>query len=322
MTTADIATQETSQPHLHLIVTRNLPTGAERTEFYRRVRRGQFIAVIRGVYMPKEVWNSLDRHAKYRAITQSVGQLHDEPVFSHHSAAALWRLPWVGPWPQRAHVLVEERSGGNSTRSTVRHAVGIPSTNDEIDGCLVTTLERTIVDIASVANFGQAVTVADAALRRATHPINDAPRSTITRNDLLAELDRVSPTHGHTKARAAIEFSNGLADRPGESMSRVSMFRAKLPVPELQVPMMGASGRTWVVDFWWPRANLIGEFDGEWKYTDPEFMAGRTRHQVLLDEKFREDDLRAAGHSFSRWGWKVAISPAQLRAHLRSAGLV
>ena len=78
------------------------------------------------------------------------------------------------------------------------------------------------------------------------------------------------------------------------------MHLAHLPAPQLQVVLYGASGQRYVVDFWWPGCRLIGEFDGAFKYSDPEFMRGRTAHQVLLDEKHREDDLRAAGYGFSR----------------------
>jgi hypothetical protein len=284
--------------------------------------RGEFTMIVRGVYLAADVWAALDRHARYRTVVKAAALLHDGALFSHHSAAVLWRLPWVGAWPRRAHVLTPPRGGGHSTRSVLRHAADIPDMQEYIDGLAVTTLARTVADVACIANFEQAVAVADAALRRTEHPIAGVPRTSLRRNDLLAELVRLSPTHGGAKARAALGFADGLADRPGESVSRVSMFRARLPTPELQVELAGASGRIWTVDFWWPDSNLIGEFDGKWKYTDPEYMNGRTPHQVLLDEKDREDDLRAARHGLARWGWAVATSPARLRDRLSSAGLV
>ncbi|HEU4849394.1 MAG TPA: hypothetical protein VFS93_03195 [Terrimesophilobacter sp.] len=144
---------------------------------------------------------------------------------------------------------------------------------------------------------------------------------TVEREDLLAELAGVPIHQGVAKARRAIEFADGRADRPGESMSRVSIQRAQLTTPCLQQPLYGLSGRMWTVDFWWPEFNVIGEFDGKWKYTDPAYMNGRTSQQVMLDEKDREDDLRAAGHGFARWDWAVAISPTALRTRLVAAGV-
>ena len=92
-------------------------------------------------------------------------------------------------------------------------------------------------------------------------------------------------------------------------------------MPLLQVALVGASGARYIVDFYWPCLRLIGEFDGKSKYEDPEFLRGRTAAQALADEKYREDDLRAAGYSFSRWGWAVALSPARLATQLRRAGV-
>jgi hypothetical protein len=88
-----------------------------------------------------------------------------------------------------------------------------------------------------------------------------------------------------------------------------------------KVALAGASGRIYIVDFWWPQFNMIGEFDGDAKYTDPEFLRGRTPEQALLDEKLREDDLRAAGHGMCRWRWSTAMSVHSLHAHLRAAGI-
>ena len=92
-------------------------------------------------------------------------------------------------------------------------------------------------------------------------------------------------------------------------------------MPQLQVTITGASGCSWTVDFWWPEFNVIGEFDGKFKYTDPEFLKGRTPAQAVYEEKLREDDLRAAGHGMSRWSWPIAISPRLLREHLVAAGV-
>lgn len=305
----------------HFTIVRAFTVQAERSAFYRRVGRGEFVCVTRGVYVKAGLWNAMDRHARHRTRIKAAAVDYPEATFSHHSAAALWRLPWVGDWPRRVHVVAAPANGGRSTSGVFRHTTGDCADPAYIDGLAVTSLARTVVDVASVATFGQSVTVADAALRRTAHPLHGVPLTSLMREELLRALDRISLTHGAVKARAAIEFSNGLADRPGESMSRVSMLRAGLPAPELQVGIAGASGRIWPVDFWWPVFNLIGEFDGKWKYTDPEFLCGRTPHQVLLDEKAREDDLRAAGHGFSRWDWQVAISPARLRDTLRAAGL-
>ena len=306
----------------HLVLTREFLTPGERQQFFSKCRRGEFVAVIRGVYVQAEQWRRMDSDARHRTRAKATAaRAEHELVFSHHSAVALWRLPWVGQWPSVVHVLDEVSSGGRSNASLFRHTTGVPGLLASIEGLTVTTLARTVVDVARVATFGQAVTIADAALRRTEHPLELVPRTFLTRPDLFRELDAVPLRHGSAKARAVLDFADAAADRPGESMSRVSMLKARLPSPILQAKVVGASGRVWIVDFWWPDFNLVGEFDGRLKYSDPEFLRGRTPELALADEKYREDDIRAAGHGMSRWGWRIALSPGLLRAHLITAGL-
>lgn len=202
-----------------------------------------------------------------------------------------------------------------------RHTTGHPSNTVDVDGVTVTTLARTCVDIARTQPFGCAVAVVDAALRRVDHPRSDLPRQHVLREDLLRELRGIPHNKGVVKALRVIQFADGRADRPGESMSRVNIHLARLPEPDLQVKLAGASGTVWTVDFFWSGCGLIGEFDGLAKYTDEVFLRGRSSAEAVIDEKRREDDLRAAGYRLSRWGWRVAMSPNLIRQHLIRAGL-
>lgn len=226
----------------------------------------------------------------------------------------------MGDWPRVPHI-AGPAGGAARNAAFVRHGLGTPARVATIDGLNVTALDTTVVDIAATVGFAHAVVIADAALRRAEHPVGGLPHTVVTHEQLLQQVDRLSRTHGATKARRAIEFSDGRADRPGESLSRVSMRLARIATPQLQVSMRGASGKEYTVDFWWEQFNMIGEFDGKYKYTDPAYMSGRTPQQVLYDEKVREDDLRAASHGFTRWPWATAISPVLLRSHLARAGV-
>lgn len=314
----DIATP-TSAPLIHA---RHLLSGRERAILAGLVHRGEIVAVTRGVYLDAAAWSTMDRHARYRTrIAAIAGGVEHDTVFSHDSAAALWRLPWVGAWPRKVHITVGAAAGGRSNTAVFRHTTGVPDSSELIEGLRVTTLARTVADVARTSSFGNAVTVADAALRRSLFAIPDVPTARLVREEVLAELIGIPLHQGVVKARRAIEFADGRADRPGESTSRASIHRAGLTAPCLQEPIRGLSGKVWTVDFWWPDFNVIGEFDGKWKYTDPTFMNGRTSQQVMLDEKAREDDLRAAGHGFARWDWAVAISPSAIRTRLIAAGV-
>ena len=305
-----------------LLFAKHTLTQTERTSLHRRSQSGDLVIVSRGVYIDASTWAKMDRHGRYRIVIQAVlERLGPDTVVSHASAAAMWRLPWVSAWPAKVHVLAEPSTGGRSDASVSRHCVGLTDAFDTVDGIRVTPLARTVADVARTADFGTAVTVADAALRRKGRPVDGVPNPDLSRAMLVEQLEGVPIHQGVVKAARALDFADGRADRPGESMSRVSMHRAKLQAPEPQVWMRGASGKEWQVDFWWPQFNVIGEFDGKWKYTDPQFMRGRSADQVLLDEKAREDDLRAARHGFVRWDWPVAVSPTALRSRLVAAGV-
>lgn len=305
-----------------ILFVRDCVSAGARAAIVKRWHRGELVSVGRGAYIHAAEWESMNRHARYRLRIHAMSEiLAPTTVFSHHSAAALWRLPMVGEWPNLIHVEEPRAAGGRANTSVFRHTTGVSTSPAIIEGMRVTPLSKTVVDMARAADFGTAVTLADAALRRSTHPLDDVPHTHLTRTALLEELALVPLRHGSARAKAVIDFADGRSDRPGESMSRVSMHVARLPAPQLQIPLRGQSGRTWIADFWWPECNLVGEFDGRWKYSDPEFLRGRTPHQVLLDEKSREDDLRAKGFHISRWDWPLALSSIRLKAHLIAAGL-
>ncbi|CAN5301374.1 hypothetical protein BH09ACT1_BH09ACT1_18940 [soil metagenome] len=280
------------------------------------------MALYRGVYLDAAYWSGLNDSERYQARIRAVTRFRTERlVLSHFSAAALWRLPSIDQWPKRVHAIVHPSKAGRPTHSLVRHASARDPSPVSIDGLLVTGLARTVIDLTTTQPFAAAVVFADAALRLTDKPRAGVPRSTLTRSDLEREAQGIPLRRGAALARDVIAFADGRADRPGESLSRVNMRVAGIPAPHLQEPLRGASGKGYQVDFWWPKSNLIGEFDGQVKYTDAEFAAGRSPAQIVYDEKLREDDLRAAGYGMCRWPWSVAISPEALRTRLAQAGL-
>ena len=100
------------------------------------------------------------------------------------------------------------------------------------------------------------------------------------------------------------------------------MHQIGCPPPELQRTFRDRNGAfVATTDFWWPDYNLAGEFDGRSKYLREEFTQGRTPAQVVIDEKVREDALRALGPGMSRWVWEEALSARALRLKLTRAGL-
>jgi hypothetical protein len=111
----------------------------------------------------------------------------------------------------------------------VRHAVGTDADDVVlIDGMLVTSIARTVLDLAVDATFVSAVTAADFALchRRETH---------IQKSELHEVYEGRMPFRGHIRARRVLDFATHLVESPLESGSRVNMHLLGFPAPELQV---------------------------------------------------------------------------------------
>ncbi|MFM9877186.1 MAG: hypothetical protein ACKVOG_04965 [Rhodoglobus sp.] len=180
----------------------------------------------------------------------------------------------------------------------------------------MTTLARTVVDIAATASLYSAVATADAAI----HVPRFGPPPCLTKADLYAEWERMLPFRGYARARRVIDFAEALSGSTSESTSRVTIALLGLPAPELQ-RVYRAGGRDIAVDFYWEGVDGIGECDGLDKYTNPHLRAGKSIEQVVIDEKLREDALRRQAAGFARWGSAEAMTPALLLVKLRELGL-
>lgn len=285
----------------------------------RGAQRGDTVRIARGAYAVPAEWDRLDERSQHLMRVHARHATRPNTVFSHWSAAALHGLPAIGGWPQHVHIRVAPGAGARTSGGVVRRAM--PLHDDDItvvDGMLVTTIARTVIDLAASTDLMNAVAVADAAL----HVNGRRSESPATTSAVLREiLQRRLPMRAHRRVRTALELAVTEAGSPLESVSRVGMWLGGFPRPSLQVPHRDRAGFVGEVDLEWPEYGLIGEADGAQKYLEPRFRAGRSVEQVLVAEKRREDRLRALGWRVIRWGWSTAIEPSRLAALLEDAGL-
>lgn len=115
-------------------------------------------------------------------------------------------------------------------------------------------------------------------------------------------------------------FADPRAESVGESVSRVLIAELGFAPPELQIEFRLPDGRLARADFYWPEAGLVGEFDGEVKYSRAQDLTGLDPADAVIAEKRREDGLRALGHGVARWGWAELREPRALRSILHQAG--
>jgi hypothetical protein len=293
-----------------------------RSQGYRAARRRELVRVSPGTYATAAEWDSLDDDQRYRAhIEAARARLHADDVLSHWSAAALWNLPIIGAWPATVHVTAPVHSPRRSTTVFTRHRRTFVDAPHALDGATVTSLAETVLDMARVAPFPVALAMGDAALRHLEQPRSSRLRAGVSRAELERVFGSVDVPRGRARARRVLAAIDPRADRAGESLSRATMLALGVPMPELQHRMVGASGRVYYLDFYWPAQNIGADFDGRIKYFDPAYRGGRTADQVVYDEKEREDEVRLDLDGYGRWDWTVAGSPRLMAARLRRMGL-
>ena len=291
--------------------------GRDSRDLSRGALRGQFVRLRRGVYLPSATWAESEQRAllRMRAVALSARR---SPLFSHRSAATAWGIPFLTAGAPLAETLVAPARGGRSGRGIVRRCVDLDAVSiATVDGFRVTSVERTLIDLALTTSFASAVIALDFCLST-----GDGTRAPLTTLELVrSELDGLGIRRGLSRVLRTIDFADGRSESPNESLSRVRFLELGFPAPELQVEFMHHTGITDRVDFFWRDFGHIGETDGLVKYTDPRLRGGRSAEQVVVAEKLREDRLRSQQPRFSRWTWRDAYAPERLRAILLAAGL-
>jgi len=279
-----------------------------------------------GVYIDATAWSGMDADERFRTRVRAVAAVsRPDAQFSHDSAAAMWRLPSIGPWPERVHEVVAWRGGGSNRVGVTAHGQGVDSDPVMIDGVVVTSLTRTLVDVARTSSMVRSVAMLDAGLRRPRydefrHPFIDPPPS---REELDQQFERLGAARGATRAARAIAFADPGAESPGESFARIQFHALGYPPPVLQREFFDELGVIGIADFYWPELDLALEFDGRSKYGNSrKYQRGMTLEQILMREKDRERRFRRVVTNFDRLGWELVEDRARLARYLAPYGLV
>lgn len=298
-----------------------LADGRTERELRTQVQRGELIRVRQGWYVAASDWRDLwpeGRHLLRVLAASSAATSADGPVFARESAAVLWGLPLYRWVPRAVHTVIEGRGHSRTLAGIARHDIALgPDDVVELHGMRVTSLARTVFDTARSLLAEAAVAIADAALR------GIAVRGHRQDADLVAAWREEQAAlarpglRGVRQARWVGEFADGRAQLPGESVSRLQLFRLGYTEVDLQVPVTGTDGRQFFMDFAFKRARAFGEFDGEGKYLDTDLRDASSTEAAVLEEKRREDDVRGAtGWRFARWGSAHIITADALGSRL------
>lgn len=262
------------------------------------VARGAYVQTSRLVGATPEGAHGL----RARAVASMLG---DGVALSHHSAACVMGLPFIGAPPERVHV-VRRGPGCNrvSAHYTVHRAYRAAQTTDRRvwrhRGVWLVSPAHAVFGLAAIQGLRHAVAAADAALR-----LN------LTNMQLLREVAAECPRQpGGAAFRSVLDRVDPRAESPGESLTRLVLWMLGYAVSS-QVEIRDATG-TLVgrVDFLLAEAPVIIEFDGYCKYENAN---------NLVVEKQREDRLRALGYEVVRLVWSDLNDPQAVRRLVEQA---
>ncbi len=282
----------------HVSRTQLLALGFGPEAIKHRLKTGRLIAVRRGVYSVGLATTTRER--RWAAAVLACGQ---GAVLSHLSAAALWELRPVDP--VTIDVSVPRRNA--RIRDGIR--VHRPRHLDREDrthrrGIPITSLPRTLIDVAEVLS------------RRSLERVADEAEflKLLNENSVAETLERNRGRTGAARLRRTLR-----RHEPGTTRTRTALEEAfyvlvsasGLPQPEVNV----AVGRL-TVDFLWRDPGLVVETDGG---------ASHNRAAQREEDSRRDALLATAGYATLRFTWaQVHDRPtevlAAVEAKLRQLG--
>jgi hypothetical protein len=238
-------------------------------------------------------------------LAAAVTAVGPDAVGSYRHAAAIHGLQLLAR-PRTEVVDVTRPPAASVSRSarpgTQLHIAALPPGHRTLaSGVPVTSVARTVIDLARTTSVREGVVVADSAL--------NAKKT--TKSELYAVIKSCARWPGIARARQVVDFSNALAESAFESIARVAFHDGGLPPPELQAEV-GGDGRVIArADFYWRAHSTIAETDGMAKYSN----TGVARRQLE-----RDAELRAAGFQVVHITWQqLQINPDQVVQSIRAA---
>jgi predicted transcriptional regulator of viral defense system len=332
--------------------------GAE-GELRAAVARGELERARRGLYRVPPARHDL-RHVTaaerarlaYLSEVRSVSYAFRSPVFTSFSAAVLLGLPILGPWPRDVFILSRGEHGRRRS-GVVEVARTRPTDIVEVDGCLATPIEFTLLQLARHAPLVAALTATDAALHVPRFGGGE-PLTTVQR--LRCEHDRLKPYPRSRRADAVLDRATALADTPLETGSRLLIEELGFAPPELQHELwLPEIGKAAFLDFFWPDVGIGAEADGRGKYLAGQLepltrgariegagihrdelfddsrastaaataaaAAARFAAEAVIDEKDRENAIRRQLSGFDRWDWNDMMRKHPVETRLVRLGV-
>lgn len=270
---------------------------ARRAGLSRKQTRGRdLVTPSRELRFPAAVPSTLmDRCRAYLAVTP-------EGIISHASAAVLHGLllPWRLENLPDIDVTRPRGERGVRRKGINGHALRLePWEVTRVAGIAITTVERTLLDLAPYLGIDELVVIADQVVceHHRSYGREVYPRVELGR--LLRYLSGHSGARGMKRLRAAMDLVRVGSDSPPETNLRLLIMRSPLPNFEHNVEIKDAYGRGKVgPDLACEEYKTCAEYDGRHHFTPAQQSSDHDRdfvtkslgwHQVLINK----DDMEA-----------------------------
>lgn len=260
-------------------------TLALRRELLKRIRHGTYMLAADHAAMTPE--------ARHRMLAFSViDRLGDGHVLFHVSGHIVHTGASFGADLEIVHVTTRNGRHGRREAGVVYHVGTVRDDDIEVvDGRPVLSAARCAMETACEGSLDAGVVALSSVMRVAG----------VRRDELERAHSALARWRGSRSADIALRLSDGRFESPGEARSQVLFFEFGIDRPEPQFLIVDREGvviaRT---DFTWLRHRHVGEFDGRGKYR--LWTPGQDPTTRVVEEKVREDDVRAEGFGVTRWG--------------------
>ncbi|MFY9921593.1 MAG: hypothetical protein WAL26_24845 [Mycobacterium sp.] len=246
-----------------IATTAQLSTVMTRQQIDVQVKKGNLVRVWHGVYATE----APDQLGRLAALDAFMGQ---KAVCCMGTAAALYGFDVQDT--TAVHVLDPGVRMRPTTGLIVHQRVGAPLMR--VDGRLATTPAWTAVEIARTLRRPRALATLDAALHSMW----------CGKADLENAVREQRGRRGIVAVRELLNYADARAESAMESEARLVMIDGGLPLPELQYEILDRCGELWRVDFAWPDAKLVAEYDSaEWHANPTAFRHDRIKISRLQE---------------------------------------
>jgi very-short-patch-repair endonuclease len=251
----------------------------------RSLNAGRLHVVLPGVYAVGH--SSLSWRGRLRAAVLWGGP---DAVLSHITAAGLWDL--LSSATPNVHITIPR--GGKTSRGWVRVHHTRELDRAEVNGFPVTSLERTLIDLAPLVSQDRLEQAIEQAVRRGHLDFRALTQTRGRRgaaklHSLTGQFDPLAP---HTN--------------PGTERRFLRFIRQyKLPEPRANVQV-----GPYVVDFLWPEQKVIVELDSLAHHRRPTVFEQDRKRDIDLKRRFRHEVLRVTDR-------RLKTEPAAVAEELR-----